>query len=116
LATSEKWKDKDGNMKEKTEWHRCVAWQKTAELIGKYLKKGSQAYLEGKLQTRQWDDKNGEKRYTTEIVIDSVQFVGSAGDNKPANAVPHPAETSQPPEKPNFNMGNTGYADEDLPF
>jgi len=77
IATSESWTDKGGQKQEKTEWHRIVVWGKLGELCGKYLQKGRQAYVEGKLQTRAWDDKDGQKRYTTEIVANTVQFLGS---------------------------------------
>lgn len=77
IATSEKFKDKQDQLQERTEWHTVVAWGKTAENCGEYLKKGRAAYVEGKLQTRSWDDKNtGEKRYMTEIVAQSVVFLG----------------------------------------
>lgn len=75
IATSEKRKDANGEMIEKTQWHKIVAWGKTAELCGKYLDKGSQALVEGKLETRQWEDKEGNKRYTTEVVASNVQFL-----------------------------------------
>jgi single-strand DNA-binding protein len=76
LATSEAWKDKDGNKQERTEWHRVVVWGKLAEICGKYLAKGRQAFVEGRLQTRSWEDQQGVKKYTTEIVANNVQFVG----------------------------------------
>ena len=86
LATSEKWKDKDGQQQERTEWHRVTVWKKQAELCNQYLKKGSQCLIEGKIQTRSWDDKDGKKCYTTEIIGDRVQFLGkSEGEaQKPA--------------------------------
>ena len=80
LATSENFKDRDGNRQEKTEWHNIVAWRQLAEICGKYLHKGKQIYIEGKLQTRKWQDKSGVDRYTTEIVADSMQMLGSASD------------------------------------
>ena len=77
LATSEKWTDKDtGEKKEKTEWHRIVCFGRIAEICGEYLSKGSQVFIEGKIQTRSWEDKDGTKRYTTEIVANIVQFLG----------------------------------------
>lgn len=83
IATSESWKDKNtGEKKEKTEWHRIVAFRKLAEICGEYLSKGSQIYLSGKLQTRSWE-KDGATHYTTEIIADQVQFLGG-GDPKPA--------------------------------
>ena len=82
LATSENWTDKNGQRQEKTEWHRIVVWGKLAEICGKHLTKGRQVYVEGRLQTRQWDDKQGQKRYTTEIVATTVQFLGAQGEQR----------------------------------
>lgn len=76
VATNESWKDKDGNKQERVEWHRIVVWGKTAENCGKYLSKGRQVYIEGRIQTRNYDDKDGVKRYITEIVADRVDFLG----------------------------------------
>ena len=80
VATTEGRKDKDGNWKDHTEWHRVVTWNKLAETAGEYLKKGSQVYIEGRIQTRQWDDKEGVKRYTTEIVAQNLQILGRKTD------------------------------------
>lgn len=78
VATTETWKDKSsGEKKEATEWHRCTMYRKLGEIAGQYLKKGSSVYLEGKLQTRKWTDKEGTERYTTEIIADSMQMLGS---------------------------------------
>lgn len=89
LATSESWNDKAGAKQERTEWHRVVVWGKLAELCEKYLAKGRQCFVEGRLQTRNWDDKDGNKRYTTEIVATTVQFLGGpsaqASNNTHAN-------------------------------
>ncbi len=79
LATSEKFKDQQGSQNEKTEWHNIVAWRRLAEIIEQYVKKGSLIYIEGKLQTRSWDDQNGQKRYRTEIVANQMTMLG--GDN-----------------------------------
>ena len=79
MATTEVWNDKAGQRQEKTEWHRVVLWGKTAESLNEYLTKGKQIYVEGKLQTRQWDDKDGNKRYTTEIRGDRVVLLGGGG-------------------------------------
>lgn len=76
LATNLVWKDQDGNQKELTEWHRIVAWRKLAEIASNYLKKGSLVYIEGRLQTRSWNDKNNVTRYTTEVVADNLTMVG----------------------------------------
>lgn len=78
VATSENWVGKDGQKQERTEWHRVTVWGKLAEICGKYLAKGRQVYVEGRLQTRSWED-NGQKKYATEIVASTVQFLGSAG-------------------------------------
>src|SRR5215217_1062634 len=77
IATSESWNDKAGQKQERTEWHRIVVWGKLAELCGEYLKKGRQCYIEGRLQTREWTDKENKKNYTTEVVANTVQFLGS---------------------------------------
>ena len=77
IATTETWKDKGGEKQEQTEWHRVAMFGKTAEIAGEYLKKGSQVYIEGKLQTRKWTDKEGQERYTTEIRADRMQMLGS---------------------------------------
>lgn len=76
LATSETFKDRDGNQQERTEWHRVVAWSKLAEICGQYLAKGRQVYIEGSIRTRSWDDNDGNKRFMTEIVARDVQFLG----------------------------------------
>ena len=79
MATTEVWNDKGGQRQEKTEWHRIVLWGKTAESLNEYLTKGKQIYVEGRLQTRQWDDKDGNKRYTTEIKADRITLLGGGG-------------------------------------
>ncbi|MDG0817448.1 single-stranded DNA-binding protein [Bdellovibrio svalbardensis] len=86
IATSESWV-KDGQRQEKTEWHRVTVWGKLAEICGKHLAKGRQVYVEGKLQTRQWEDQQGAKRYSTEIVASTVQFLGAAnGERSTSNS------------------------------
>ncbi len=105
LATTENWKDKNGEKQEKTEWHRVSFFGKTAEVVGQYLKKGSQVYVEGRIQTRKWTDKEGQERYTTEIVADKMQMLGgrsgsasmdsdSGESRRPAAASPAPASNS----------------------
>jgi len=88
VATSEEWKDKDsGEKKERTEWHRIVAWRRLGEICGEYLSKGKQVYVEGRLQTRSWEDRDGNKKYTTEIIANDIQFLGSrdmSGSGKPS--------------------------------
>jgi single-strand DNA-binding protein len=82
LATSRKWRDKNGNKQEETEWHNIVVWGKQAEIAGQYLKKGKQIFLEGRLQTRSWEDRqSGEKKYRTEVVCDNFQMLGQRGDD-----------------------------------
>ena len=79
LATSESWKDPQGQMQERTEWHRLTMYRRLAEIAGEYLKKGSQIYVEGKLRTRKWQDQSGQDRYTTEIIVDQMQMLGGRG-------------------------------------
>lgn len=79
MATTEVWNDKQGQKQEKTEWHRIIVWGKQAESLQEYLTKGKQIYVEGRLQTRQWDDKDGNKRYTTEIKADRITLLGGGG-------------------------------------
>ncbi len=81
IATNERWKDKDGAQQERTEWHSVVVFGRQAENCEKYLKKGRSAYIEGRLQTRDWEDKDGNKRYTTEIVAQTVQFMSTRGED-----------------------------------
>ena len=82
IATNESWKDANGDLQDKTEWHRCVMFGKTAELAGELLKKGQLVYMEGKLQTRNWEDKDGIKRYTTEVVCDMFTMLGRKIDTE----------------------------------
>jgi single-strand DNA-binding protein len=102
MATSESWKDQDGNVQEKTQWHKLVAWRKLAEIIGEYLKKGSKVYVEGRIQYRSYDDKNGVKRDITEIVVDQMLMLDSKGgghvngSSASAPATQQPAEESGP--------------------
>jgi single-strand DNA-binding protein len=116
LATTDTWKDKTGEKQERTEWHRIVMFGKQAEIAGEYLKKGSQVYIEGRLQTRKWTDKSNVERYTTEIVADRMQMLGgrSAGGGNYDSAESKETEydsTSSP-------KSNTGFDDmeDDIPF
>ena len=88
LATTESWKDKEGNKQDKTEWHNVVIFRKLAEIAGEYLKKGRPVYIEGRLQTRKWQDKEGKDRYTTEIVADQMQMLGSRDEAKEVAKTP----------------------------
>ncbi|MCI5158493.1 MAG: single-stranded DNA-binding protein [Candidatus Electrothrix sp. AUS1_2] len=81
VATNERWKDKDGQQQEQTEWHRVIAWRQLAEICNQYLHKGSKVYVEGKLQTRKWQDPNGNDRYTTEIIARDIQFLTPKGES-----------------------------------
>jgi single-strand DNA-binding protein len=86
LATSESWTGKDGQKQERTEWHRIVVWGRQAENCGKHLTKGRQVYIEGRLQTRSWEDPQGQKKYATEIVASTVQFLGAGGAERSTGA------------------------------
>jgi len=81
VATTERWKGKDGQMQEQTEWHSIVAWRRLAEICGEYLSKGSRVYIEGRLQTRKWQDKDGNNRYTTEIVVKEMKMLSPRPEN-----------------------------------
>lgn len=94
IATSEKWKNKDGEQQEQTEWHRISLFGKVAEIAGEYLRKGSLVYIEGKLQTRKWSDKDGNDRYTTEIRGDRMQMLG--GKREEGDASPQQRERAEP--------------------
>lgn len=115
LATSRTWNNREGEKQEETEWHRIVAWDKLAEICGEYLKKGSQAFIEGRLQTRSWEDKNGIKRYTTEIVAMEMRMLGSRQDAGSAGA-PSASRSSSPSNPPPDDLPSTFEADDDLPF
>ena len=122
LATNESWTDKSGQRQERTEWHRIVVWGKRAELCAKYLSKGRQCFVEGRLRTRSWEDKEGNKRYTTEIVATDVQFLGGrGGGGERGGDYPPPAEPEPGFDSGNFGGdggggGGGGGPDDDLPF
>ena len=82
IATTERYRDRNGNLQEHTEWHSVVVWRNQADIVEKYVKKGSQLYIEGRLRTRSWDDQTGNKRYVTEIVADTLQLLGRKSDNQ----------------------------------
>lgn len=130
IATSEAW-SKDGNKEEKTEWHRVILWDRQAELAQKYLKKGRMVYIEGKLQTRSWQDKEGQKRFTTEIVANNMQFIDGGNsrgndmgnDNAPMQDSPSDAMyysgSSDPSSRSNSGSkfsSNSLPMDDDIPF
>ena len=135
IATSEYWRDKQGQRQEKTEWHDIVAWDRLADQAQSYLKKGSMVYIEGKLQTRSWDDQQGQKKYRTEIVANQVRFLdsregtersGGSVDDGPAvygNEYPSggPSDNRRNPSSnssnSDFNQGNNApYVEDDVPF
>jgi len=106
VATTESWKDKNsGDKKEVTEWHRITFYRKLAEIVGQYLKKGSSVYVEGRLQTRKWTDKDGVERYTTEIIADTMQMLGAK-----------PSGGSAPAERESASADNSFPTDDDIPF
>ncbi len=118
VATTDTWKDKaSGEKKEATEWHRVSTFGRLAEICGEYLKKGSQVYIEGKLRTRKWQDKEGQDRYTTEIIADAMQMLGSRsgmGTGEPRETRDAPAAgESRPAKKP---AGQFQDMDDDIPF
>lgn len=110
MATDEVWKDQSGEKQQRTEWHTIVAWRKLAEICGQYLNKGKLVYIEGRLQTRNWEDKDGNKRHTTEIQADNMVMLGGKSDearsDKGAAAAAASSSTSLEPE----------ITDEDIPF
>ncbi len=116
VATNERFQKKDGNWEDHTEWHNIVVWGKDADRCKSYLKKGSQILVEGKLQTRSWEDREGNKRYTTEVVALAVTFVGvSGGDRAERSDVPdHPTEEAHAPKASKPDAGPS--SDEDFPF
>lgn len=127
VATTDRWRDKtSGEMQERTEWHRIVAWARLGEICGQYLRKGKQVYVEGRLQTRSWEDQDGNKRYTTEIVAQTMQMLGRAGDQidseGPRAGAEGPREAAgaagggSGPDFPPAPPAQSGGEDDDLPF
>ena len=106
IATSDSWTDQSGQKQERTDWHRVVIWRRLAEIAKEYLSKGSRVYIEGRIQTRSWDDREGNKRYTTEIVANQMLMLGGRGGGDETSQEEPPA----PPEEP-FEASN-----EDVPF
>jgi single-strand DNA-binding protein len=106
VATKEFWNNKDGVREERTEWHRIVAWGRLGEICGEYLAKGKQVYIEGKLRTRSWEDRDGNKRYTTEILAQTMQMLGPAAERVP------PEREMAGPDSPSGGA----VPDDDIPF
>ena len=115
LATSENWKDKSGEKQEKTEWHNLTFYRRLAEIAGEFLKKGSMIYVEGKLATRKWQDKEGKDRYTTDIIVGEMQMLGGKPSGDQESGRPAPASSAQPAttSKPGTGWGDL---DPDIPF
>ena len=132
LATSERYRDRNGEMRELTEWHTVIAWRQLADLAENYIRKGSQIYVEGKIRSRSWDDQNGQKRYVTEIQADSIQLLGRRADGPTAGAPasqpaynggysapaqPHAPAPQHQPTTPMVNPADlTDEGTDDLPF
>ncbi|PWT76836.1 MAG: single-stranded DNA-binding protein [Proteobacteria bacterium] len=124
VATTEKWKDKSGEQQEQTEWHRVSFFGRQAEICGEYLRKGSQIYVEGRLQTRKWTDKDGNERYTTEIRGDRMQMLGSRGGPTTGEPMPREPEMApadgapkrQPVAAAGAKKGSFDDMDDDIPF
>ena len=111
VATNTSWKGQDGSQNENTEWHRVVIWRKLAEIMEQYAKKGSRVYVEGRLVTRSWEDKDGNKRYTTEIQADQMQLLDSRGDRQGGGE-----SNSEPPLPPEPDFDDPSADSDDLPF
>ncbi|MBK5943357.1 single-stranded DNA-binding protein [Halorhodospira halophila] len=117
LATSESWKDKQtGEEQQRTEWHRLVFWRGLAEVVGKHLNKGDRIYVEGKIQTRKWQDQNGQDRYTTEIVVDQMQMLNTQGQGSQGGGGGYAQRQQQPPQQPANGGGAPTDFDDDIPF
>ena len=130
VATSEQWKDKNtGEKQERTEWHRISAFGRLAEIMGEYLKKGSQVYIEGRIQTRKWQDQSGQDRYTTEIIANEMQMLGNRGGASMGSNMPEPDFNQDAPKAAPSSSGPSSSAsapsaapapsndfDDDIPF
>lgn len=118
MATNESWKSKDGQKQEKTEWHNIVMYRKLAEIAGEYLTKGSPVYIEGRLQTRKWQTKEGQDRYTTEIIADSMQMLGSKAQNNSSDDSEYKPDKNNAPKekKQEKSKGSFDDFEDDIPF
>ena len=123
LATTDNWKDKNGEKQERTEWHRVAIFGKLAEIAGQYLKKGSQVYFEGSLKTRKWTNKEGQDQYTTEIIADKMQMLGGRGgsasmdsDSQPESRPSRPSAPAQNTSQPKSGGNSFEDMDDDIPF
>ena len=116
IATSRQWTSQDGQRQEKTEWHSIVIWGKQADVAEKYLTKGKQIYLEGRLETRSWQDKEGQTRYKTEVICDNFQMLGRAGERNGGEGFDAPPRGGSAPDDNYQPAGSPGGSDDDLPF
>ena len=114
VATTERYKDKNGETKEQTEWHNVVFWRQLAEFTEKYVKKGSQLFIEGRLRTRNWEDQSGNKKYVTEIVADNIRLLGRRPENN--NGTNNHIVTQHTEQKPEELITDVVSIDDDLPF
>jgi single-strand DNA-binding protein len=109
LATTERYRDRNGETRENTEWHNIVAWRSTADVVERFVRKGTQVYIEGRLRTRSWDDQTGNKRYTTEIIVDNLQLLGKKSDNPGGQQGGYPQQ-GQTYQQPAQGYQQPGYA------
>lgn len=122
LATTERYRDRSGNLQEHTEWHSVVVWRNQADVVEKYVKKGTQLYIEGRLRTRSWDDQNGNKRYVTEIVADTLQLLGRKPEGQSQGGYGQAQQQSYAPAQPQQQAAPAAPAvsaddpSDDLPF
>lgn len=116
LATSENWTDKSGTRQDRTEWHNIVAWRRFADLSQKYLTKGRQVYIEGRIQSRDWNDREGNRRRTTEIVVSQIVLLGSRSQSADAPAPSEEPAAKGTAEEPEQAFGDAGITDNDIPF
>lgn len=118
LATTERFKDKTGAVQDQTEWHNIVCWRNLAEIVEKYVTKGSQVYIEGKIRTRSWTDQTGQKRYTTEIIADNLQLLGKKGDSPNQGGAQQIHQAYQPQGQISQVQSeiNDDNSEDDLPF
>ncbi len=114
LATTENWKDKDGQKQERTEWHHLVFYKRLAEVAGEYLRKGSKIYVEGKIKTRKWQDKDGRDRFTTEIIVHDMQML--SGNRESSSPPTKTGEPYIPPKSPERGEGAFDNFDDSIPF
>lgn len=110
LATTERYRDRNGELRENTEWHNIVAWRNNADVAEKFVRKGTQLYIEGRLRTRSWDDQSGNKRYTTEVICDTLQLLGKRSDNPATQQGGYASQTAYAPAQQGYAPAQQGYA------